>query len=533
MKKLLVAGLIVFFAGAIGMLWVQQQRLARKLVQVQAEMTPIQATSSLGSLRGQGSATPGAYLGLWVAVQARAKNTVVQVFSQIAEIDLLQPYKTPAQGQAAGSGFFINESGEIVTNAHVVASATSVWVQIPTMGKQILDVDIVGMCPERDLALLRLTPESKQLMVSMLKKICFLELGDSDHVHRSDELIALGYPLSQHALKSTTGVVSGRENMGGQTVIQMSAPINPGSSGGPSLNRAGQVIGINTSTILGAQNVNYIIPINEFKIIVDDLRKTKLVHKPSFGVVQLIADSALTEYLGNPLPGGVYVVDVFRQSLLDKAGVKVGDMIYEINGYPVDNYGEMGVPWSEDRIAISDFVARLKIGQPVTMVVYRQGSRKEINFTFELARQLPIHTIYPGYDPIDYEVVAGMLIMPLTLNHVGAMAKVMPELMKYLETKEQLKPRLLLTHIFPDSQAHRTRAIGVGSIISEVNGIEVNTLKDLRSALERHKTSKYWTFKTSQDLFVAFDREKVLDDEERLSRLYHYPISDHVRKLMD
>src|SRR5262249_23942749 len=151
-------------------------------------------------------------------------------------------------------------------------NATSVWIQIPSLGKRIIDVTIVGVCPERDIALLKLTPESEQLVRSLLGKIPYLPFGDSDGVHRAEELLALGYPLAQHTLKSTTGVVSGRENITGQAVIQMSAPINPGSSGGPSLNRAGQVIGINTATILGVQNANYIIPINEVKIVLDDLR---------------------------------------------------------------------------------------------------------------------------------------------------------------------------------------------------------------------------------------------------------------------
>lgn len=524
----LFIGILLILTGAIGILWVQQYRFAHKIMSLQAELHPIKAAK-----KSEEPQCPIATSGLWAAVQAKAKDTVVQVFAQLAETDLLQPYRTPSQGQAAGSGFFISAEGEIVTNAHVVSNATSVWVQMPSMGKHIIDVTVIGVCPDRDLALLRLTPESKKLMHEMGKKICFLPLGDSDKVHRSDELLALGYPLSQYSLKSTTGVVSGRENIALQTVIQISAPINPGSSGGPSLNRSGEVIGINTSTIMGAQNVNYIIPINELKIVVDDLRRFKLVRKPFFGVVPLIADAVLTEYLGNPVPGGLYVVEIYKKSLLENAGVRVGDMIYEINGYKVDNYGEMDVPWSEDRISITDYVARLKIGQSVTIVFYRKGTRKEAEFTFDLSELLPVHTVYPGYEPIDYEIIGGMVLMPLTLNHVALLQKVMPELNKYWETKEQLEPRLLLTHIFPDSQAHRSRAIGIGSIITEVNGKEVGTLADLRVELIRNKKHRFITFKTSQDLFIVLDQEKVLQDELRLSQLYRYPLSETVQALLE
>ena len=81
-------------------------------------------------------------------------------------------------------------------------------------------------------------------------------------VRRSDEVLALGYPLGQQSLKSTTGVISGRE----QHLIQMSAAINPGNSGGPLLNVNGEVVGINSAIIQGAQNVGYIIPINDLKM---------------------------------------------------------------------------------------------------------------------------------------------------------------------------------------------------------------------------------------------------------------------------
>lgn len=468
----------------------------------------------------------------WPVLQGKIKDTVVQIFSQLAEIDILQPYKTPSQGQGFGSGFFINDRGEIITNAHVVANAKSVWIQVPSLGKRIIDVEVVGVCPERDLALLRVKAEGYELIYKTLGKIPFLSLGDSDKVFRSDELLAIGYPLAQHSLKCTTGVVSGREAIGGQHYIQMSAPINPGSSGGPSLNHRGEVIGVNSASINGAQNVNYIIPINELKIILDDLRKVKLLRRPFLGIVPVSGSEALAEYLGNPAPGGVYVVETYKKSLLENAGVRTGDMIYEIDGYTVDVYGEMSVPWSEDKITISDYVSRLKLGQQVTIILYRQGQKKTISVKFGFAELLPVHMIYPDYEGIDYEVIAGMVLTPVTLNHVAALATHMPSLLKYTETKEQLEPALLLTHLFPDSQAHRSRAMGIGFIITEVNGKEVKTLKDLRSALLAGKHDEYLTFKTSNNIFIAFPRKQTLQEERRFARDYHYPISSTMKELL-
>ena len=281
---------------------------------------------------------------LWRPIQERVVDTVVQIFSQVAEVDLLQPYKTPTQGTASGSGFFINGDGDLITNAHVLDQASAVWIQIPSLGKRILDVEVVGVSPERDIALLRLTPESKEIIVKELEKIPFLAFGDSDVVRRSDEVMALGYPLGQQSLKSTTGVVSGHENRWMQT----SAPLNPGNSGGPLLNSQGFVVGVNSAGIREAQNVGYAIPGNEVQTILPDLYKVKLLREPFLGIVFNNATDALTNYLGNPAPGGAYVVEVVKGSTLDKAGIQRGDMIYKINNHNLDIFGEMRVPWSED-----------------------------------------------------------------------------------------------------------------------------------------------------------------------------------------
>jgi serine protease Do len=301
----------------------------------------------------------------WRDLQSSLKDAVVQIFSQIAEIDILEPQKTPNQYQVTGTGFFINESGEIVTNAHVVSQAKAVWIQIPSLGKRQLDVEVVGVSPDRDIALLRLGQKGIDAIVQEIGKISYLTLGDSDAVHRADEILTLGYPLGQQGLKSTKGVVSGRE----KNLIQIDAAINPGNSGGPSINNAGHVIGINTAYQPKAQSVGYIIPINELKVILDDLRELKLLRRPFLGILYNNASETLTKFLGNPEPGGLFVVDVYEGSPLFKAGVKRRDMIYEINGHRVDIYGEL--PWIEDKMSIVDYVSQLKLGDEVRIVLYR------------------------------------------------------------------------------------------------------------------------------------------------------------------
>lgn len=469
---------------------------------------------------------------LWRPIQEQVHNTVVQIYVQIAATDILQPYKTPAQGSAYGSGFFINQDGYLVTNAHVVMQAKAIWIQIPGMGKQIIDVDVVGISPDRDLALLKVTSESLELIRAQLGQVPFLPLGDSDALLRSDEVLALGYPLGQHALKSTTGVISGRE----RHLIQMSAAINPGSSGGPLLNCAGQVVGVNSSGVVEAQNVGYAIPINDLKLILPDLYTTKILPKPYLGVLFNNASIALTQYLGNPLPGGCYVAAVLQNSPLDKAGVQQADMLYEINGYRVDIFGEMKVPWSEDKISIVDFVGHLATGQDIDLVIYRLGVRKEIKTKFDIFALPAIHKIYPGYESVDYEVFGGLVMMELTMNHIQALIEQAPGLARYAEIKNQHEPVLVITHIFPNSQGYRSRALLPGMTIAEINGEPVKTLQEYRAVVRKGLSEKYLTIKAidnitraSDNTFVVLEYDKILQEEEKFAGDYRYPLSKIVK----
>lgn len=472
---------------------------------------------------------------IWRPIQDRVKDTVVQVFSQIAETDLLQPYKTPGQYSAYGSAFFINEEGDLITNAHVINQAKAVWIQIPSLGKRIIDVEVVGLSPDRDLALLRVTPESLAVIRKELGRVPYLELGDSDLLRRSDEVLALGYPLGQQSLKSTSGVISGREHQ----LIQMSAAINPGNSGGPLVNVHGEVVGVNAAGIVEAQNIGYIIPINDLKIVLPDLYKIKLLRKPFLGVFFNNANESLTEFLGNPQPGGCYVVEVVKDSPLYKAGVQRGDMIYQINGHRLDVYGEMSVPWSEDKISIIDYVARLSVGEDLNLAVYRNGARKSMNVKFSKTKRPAVRKIYPGYEDLDYEVIGGMVMVQLTLNHVHMLAKNVPGLAKYMEMKNQEKPAVIVTHIFPNSQLYRSRALPIGSTVLELNGIPVETIDDVRSALKRGSGNKFLTIRAadnvsraSDNIFVALPFEKVIEQEPALARDYRYALSDTVQELV-
>lgn len=467
----------------------------------------------------------------WARVQSTMKDTVVQIFAHGAQFNWLEPYKTPNQFQASGSGFFINEEGDIITNAHVVNEAKAVYIQIPSMGKRRFEVDVIGVSPERDLALIRLKEKERELIVSEMGALRYLPIGDSDSVHRADEIMAVGYPLGQQSLKSTTGVVSGREHLEGHFMIQISAPINPGSSGGPSINCLGEVVGVNTAGITSAQNVGYIIPSNEVSLFLKQLDHVpqngpiKFLRKPFLGVIFNNANEQVTTFLKNPLPGGLYVVEVYKGSPLQKAGVQPDDMIYEINGHKVDLFGEMSVPWSEDRVSIIDYVSRLMLGDTINLVVYRHGKMQKLSLQFNQSELAPVRVVYPAYEKIDYEVVGGMVFMQLAVNHLPLLLQGAPELSRYMDMKNQMEPAVIVTHVFPDSVAARTRTIGAGAIIKELNGQPIKKLEDVRKALAESPTSGYLTLKTFENVFTVMNWKQIIDQEKKLAAQYFYPLA--------
>ncbi len=477
----------------------------------------------------------------WSALQSQSQNAVLQVFSQVNEFNWIEPYKTPTQKEGRGSAFFINPQGDIITNFHVINQAIYVTVQIPSVGKRRFEVEIIGVSPERDLALLRPTPKELEALKKELgvTELPYLKISDSDIVQRGDKIMTLGFPLGQEGLKSTTGVVSGREHLPGSGYfIQISAPINPGNSGGPSLDHTGRVIGVNSAGVPGAQNVGYIIPSNEILLFLEQLEtaeaiggKPKLIRKPFIGVFFNSADDNLRAFLNNPPPGGLYIVDVYKGGPFDKAGIKGGDMIYAIDSYPVDMHGEMSVPWSkEDRISIMDYIARLKLGHMIKLDFYRKGKPMKLNLKLEYTEP-PISRAYPGFEKIDYDMIAGLVFMPITANHVMLLAQYVPRLMDFADPTKAIEPALVITHVLLNSPASKLRTIGVGGIISEVNGQKIQKLDDFRAAVMQSATSGFLTIKTTDNQFAVIPVEDILASEERLSSTYYYPITETFKEL--
>src|SRR3954454_4815508 len=268
---------------------------------------------------------------------------VVYIRSQIVQqSDSMFDFGTEQRGEATGSGFVIDKSGNILTNAHVVDGAVKVTVQFSD--DKTVDAKIVGKDTSTDLALLKVNPDG--LSLSPLK------LGSANDVQVGDPAIAIGNPFGL-SRTLTTGVISAKQRrieapngFAIDNVLQTDAPINPGNSGGPLLDAAGRVIGINSQIETGGSSrgnvgIGFAVPIDTAQKVLPQLKANGTVARAWLGVSSLTIDSSLRG-LSLPAKQGALVQDVQKGSPADRAGVRGGKISAQLaDGTPVQLGGDV------------------------------------------------------------------------------------------------------------------------------------------------------------------------------------------------
>jgi S1-C subfamily serine protease len=271
-------------------------------------------------------------------ILAKVEPGVVSIRTQAARAGRF----FPASG--AGTGVVLTADGEILTNAHVVAGATTIEVRLAGE-EDFRPADLVGADPGEDLALLK---------VRNAKDLKTVELGSSSQLEVGDDVIAIGNALDlDGGLTVTEGIVSALnrsisdsdESLDG--LIQTDAAINPGNSGGPLVNAGGQVVGINTAVAGDAQNIGFAIAIDTAKPVVDALRSGgsttgRSSNQAFLGVTTQTLDPATAASLGLGSIGGAYVLQVESGSPADQAGLRAGDVIISIDGTTVTSPDDVG-----------------------------------------------------------------------------------------------------------------------------------------------------------------------------------------------
>ncbi len=266
-----------------------------------------------------------------------------------------------------GSGFIVSADGYVFTNYHVVAHADEVAVTL--LNRKTYKAKIVGKDQKLDIALLKIQ-ESNGSTPTGLKPVTF---GNSDKVRVAEPVFAVGNPFGlSHTV--TTGIISAKSRTIGlgplDNFLQTDASINPGNSGGPLFNWKAEVIGMNTSIYSKtgqSAGLGFAIPIDAAKAVLGDLKTHGRVPRPWLGILAQQVTPAMKLYYQLKSDSGVLVVNLVERAPSQKAGLKLGDIITEIEGSKVSENSE-----------VERELYKKKPGNSVKVKVWRGNKQLEI-----------------------------------------------------------------------------------------------------------------------------------------------------------
>lgn len=306
-----------------------------------------------------------------VAISKDVLNNSLDVFRQMFGVyeEKVEPTNIERD---IGTGFIISEDGLIVTNKHVVSDLGAKYKVV--IGKdETVEVVNIYRDPVNDLAIIKVNK-------SGLKPV---EMGDSSKLKVGQTVIAIGTALGEFRSTVTKGVISGLGRgitAGGvgigmeklEDVIQVDAAINSGNSGGPLFDSSGKVIGVNVAVSQGGQNIGFALPINLVKQSVDNFKTTGEFDRPYLGVsYQIVSKEAA---LLNEVPAGAYIQSVIDGSPAQKGGLKIGDIITEIDGKKIIDMKDT---------SIAGIVNQKKIGDLLKIKYFRDKTETELEVKLE------------------------------------------------------------------------------------------------------------------------------------------------------
>ena len=309
-----------------------------------------------------------------------ANSVSKSVVSIITNTSTTGSFFTGQVSQAAGTGFILSSDGYIATNKHVVANATKIGVILDD-GSTYEDVELIGTDPINDFAIVK---------IKDVKDLTPIKIGDSKTTNIGQQVVAIGNALGTYQNSVTSGIISGKgrsltasdssrttyETL--SDMIQTDAAINGGNSGGPLVNAAGEVIGINTAYASQGNNVGFAIPINSGKGIMAGVLKDAKFERAVLGVryqtiTPLIAkEKKLDVTAGAYVKGSNNASAVIKGSAGDKAGIKDGDIITAVNGTKIGTAGSLG-----------SLIGEYAVGDTVKLEVYRDKKYVQLDVKLE------------------------------------------------------------------------------------------------------------------------------------------------------
>lgn len=375
-----------------------------------------------------------------------------------------QPDDEEFRSDSGGSGFVISRDGLVITNYHVVEGASEVKVHL---GDRDYPAEVKGTDPATDIALLKIDAGNS---------LRYLELGDSEEVRVGDWVMVIGNPLNLDKTV-TTGVVSakgrsiGISDVSFENFIQTDAAINFGNSGGPLVDMQGRVVGIATAINYGAENIGFAVPVNTLKQILPQLREKGTVSRGYLGVQIGTVTYEQAQAFGLEKGGGALVGRVEENTPAARAGLRHGDIILSVDGVEVKQ--------TRDLIG---YVSAKAPNSTVTLDVWRDGKiiKKEVKLSErpdddQVAEARPAE----GDSGIDW---LGLQYQNLS-----------PSLRSLHGVPDDVEGGVLVTNVAPTSPLYE-QALRAGSIITEVNGREIESVEQFEEVVKEARPKSYLRF---------------------------------------
>lgn len=374
--------------------------------------------------------------------------------------DFFEPFRIPKKWkeQSLGSGVIVSSDGYIITNYHVIEKADEIKVTL--YDKKDYRGKVIGSDPKTDIAILKIAA----------KGLPAIKWGNSDELQVGEFVLAFGNPYGfSHTV--TMGIISalGRANVGiaeYEDFIQTDAAINPGNSGGPLVNIKGELIGINTAIFSrtgGYQGIGFAVPSNMAQLVMEHLVKKGKVTRGWLGITIQQVTPELAKQFGIKEPKGALVSDITRNSPAEKAGLKRGDVIVELNGKTIN-----------DVESLRNMVAQSELGSTIKLKVIRAGKPIPINAVIaELPKEFAEATPEkPKEEPTEENALAGFSVIELT-----------PEIAKQLGLPREEKG-VVIVRVEPDSSAEES-GLRKGDVIQEINKKRISNLSEFNNAAHR------------------------------------------------
>src|SRR5215472_5432060 len=377
--------------------------------------------------------------------------------------DFFKRFGVPAPGQGprgggngpplrgAGSGFIVSSDGYILTNTHVVLHAQEVTVRLTD--RREFPARVIGADERTDVAVIKINGTNLPIV----------KLGDPSRLRPGQWVLAIGSPFGFEN-SATAGIISAtaRAVPGENYVpfIQTDVPVNPGNSGGPLFNLAGEVIGINSqifSRTGGFMGVSFAIPIDVARNVEEQLIKTGRVVRGRIGVTIQDVNAQLAESFGLDRPRGALVSSVEKDGPAAHAGVAPGDVILAVDGRPIERYGEL-----------SSQIAAMRPGTDANLALWRNGKEQTLNVKVAELKEQQQSVAARGGKP---------------KQPASGQASALGLTVRPLEPREKAQANtqgsLLVEEVSGPAQAAE---IQPGDIILGINGKRVHSVKELEDA---------------------------------------------------